>query len=488
MSKPVSTTTLIDRLKTARVLSVGDIMLDRYVKGSVERISPEAPIPVLHINHEKVMLGGSGNVAANIGALGASGTIISILGDDGAGAEVERLVRALKTIDFFPATLPGRPTTIKTRFVAGSQQMMRADIEDVSPIDKQVEKEIINNAKSAMKNHGAIVVSDYGKGALSDNVLQAIIKAATTAKVNVIVDPKGRDFSRYKGAYVITPNKKELFEATNMAVETDDEIVAAARSIIKSAGIKYVLATRSADGMSLVAAKGKPVHFKAHALDVFDVSGAGDTVVAVLAMGLAAGGDIAQAAKIANVAAGIVVAKAGTATASASELAHAIHNQEMGMAELKVLSVEEMEIKAGLWRDSGLKIGFTNGCFDLLHPGHISLLSEARGQCDKLIIGLNSDSSVSRIKGKSRPIQAESSRAQVLGATAAVDGIVIFSEDTPINLIKAIKPDVLIKGADYKISEVVGGDIVKKYGGKIYLAKIKAGHSTTETVKKLSKK
>ena len=487
MSKNNSTSSLIERLKDARVLTVGDIMLDRYVNGTVERISPEAPIPVLHIDYEKVMLGGSGNVAANIAALGGSGTVVSMLGDDGAGVEVARLVRNLNNINFTPATIIGRPTTIKTRFVAGNQQMMRADIEDANAIDTDNEKEIIANVKSAIKNHGAMVLSDYGKGVLADKVLQNIIKAATSAGVFVIADPKGRDFSRYRGVDVITPNKKELFEATSMAVESDDEIVAAARSVIKSAGVKYVLATRSAAGMTLVSAKGAPVHLKAESLDVFDVSGAGDTVVAVLALGIAAGGDIEQAARLANVAAGIVVGKTGTATATASELAHAIHNRDMGAAEAKVMSLEEIEIKAAAWRDSGLTVGFTNGCFDLLHPGHISLLTEAKAQCDRLIIGLNSDASVKRLKGKARPIQVEASRAQVLGATTAVDGIVIFSEDTPVELIKAIKPDVLIKGADYKIDEVVGRDIVEAYGGKIYLAKIKQGHSTTETVKKLKK-
>ncbi len=487
MNKIENTSTLIERLKSARVLTIGDIMLDRYVNGSVERISPEAPIPVLHIDHEKVMLGGSGNVAANIAALGGGGTIISILGDDGAGIEVARLVRGLGNIDFAPATIDGRPTTIKTRFVAGNQQMMRADIEDASAIDADGENEIIANAKGAIKDHGAIVLSDYGKGALNDKVMQDVIKAAADAKITIIVDPKGRDFSRYRGADIITPNKKELFEATNMAVDSDDEIVAAARSVIKSAGVKHVLATRSADGMTLISAKGNPIHLKAESLDVFDVSGAGDTVVAVLALGLAAGGDIELAARLANVAAGIVVGKTGTATASASELAHAIHNRDMGAAEAKVMSMEEIEIKAAAWRDSGLKVGFTNGCFDLLHPGHISLLGEAKAQCDRLIIGLNSDASVKRLKGETRPIQVEASRAQVLGATSAVDGIVIFSEDTPVELIKAIKPDVLIKGADYKIDEVVGRDIVEAYGGKVYLAEIKQGHSTTETVKKLKK-
>ena len=479
---------LVEQLKNARVLTIGDIMLDRYIKGTVDRISPEAPIPILHITNEKIMLGGSGNVAANISALGASGAIVSVLGDDGAGVEVARLVRNLATIDFLSATIPGRPTTIKSRFVAGTQQMMRADIEDTSPLDKSSENEIISHVKNNIKKFGAIVLSDYGKGVLSESVLGHVIKMAAKAGVPVIADPKGRDFSRYRGVDIITPNKKELAEATGMAVDSDDEIIKAARSIIKSAGVGSVLATRSEKGMTLVPAKGTPVHLKAESLDVYDVSGAGDTVVAVLALGLATGNTPEQAAKLANIAAGIVVGKSGTATASSSEMSHTIHQRELGAAEAKVMGMQEMQLRISAWRDAGLTVGFTNGCFDLLHPGHISLLSEARAQCDRLVVGLNSDSSVKKLKGKNRPIQGETSRAQVLGAMSAVDGIVIFSEETPIKLIKAFQPNILVKGADYTKDTVVGGDIVESYGGKIYLAKIKQGHSTTGTVNKLNGK
>ena len=479
---------LVEQLKNARVLTIGDIMLDRYIKGTVDRISPEAPIPVLHIKNEKVMLGGSGNVAANVAALGASGAIVSVLGDDGAGVEITRLVRKLGTIDFLSATVPGRATTIKSRFVAGTQQMMRADIEDASPLDKNAENEIISRVKSVIKNFGAVVLSDYGKGVLSENVISQIVKMAAKAKVTVIADPKGRDYSRYRGVDIITPNKKELSEATGMTVNSDDEVIKAARSLIKSAGVGAVLATRSEKGMTLVSAKGTPVHLKAESLDVYDVSGAGDTVVAVLALGIANGNSAEQAAKLANIAAGIVVGKSGTATATTSEMIHAIHKRELGVAEAKVMNAEEMGLRISSWRDAGLSVGFTNGCFDLLHPGHVSLLSEARAQCDRLVVGLNSDSSVKKLKGKDRPIQGETSRAQVLGAMSAVDGIVIFSEQTPLKLIKTFKPDVLIKGSDYSKDAVVGADVVEGYGGKVYLAKIKKGHSTTGTVKKMNGK
>ena len=479
---------LVEQLKNARVLVIGDIMLDRYIKGTVDRISPEAPIPVLHIKNEKVMLGGSGNVAANIAALGGCGAMVSLIGDDGAGVEIARLVRNMGTIDFLNATVAGRATTIKSRFVAGTQQMMRADIEDTSPLDKNTENEIISHVKSAIKNSGAVVLSDYGKGVLSKNVISQIIKIASKAKVPVIADPKGRDYSRYRGVDIITPNKKELSEATGMAVNSDDEIIKAARSLIKSSGVGAVLATRSEKGMTLVFSKGTPIHLKAESLDVYDVSGAGDTVVALLALGLATGSSAEQAAKLANIAAGIVVGKSGTATATTSEMIHAIHKRELGVAEAKVMNAEEMGLRISSWRDAGLSVGFTNGCFDLLHPGHISLLSDARAQCDRLVVGLNSDSSVKKLKGKDRPIQGETSRAQVLGAMSAVDGIVIFSEQTPLKLIKAFKPDILIKGADYSKDAVVGADVVEGYGGRVYLAKIKKGHSTTGTVKKMNGK
>ncbi|PHS79234.1 MAG: bifunctional heptose 7-phosphate kinase/heptose 1-phosphate adenyltransferase [Rhodospirillaceae bacterium] len=477
---------LIEGLNGAQVLCIGDVMLDRYVSGSVERISPEAPIPVLRIESERTMLGGVGNVAANIQALNGGGRFIATVGDDSAGREVEHLLKDLSNVQPNLVTMINRPTTLKTRFVGGAQQLMRADTENTDPLDDDIRQNIQANATADIAAHGALVLSDYGKGVLSTATLKVIIEAAKKARVPVIVDPKGNDYTRYAGASIVTPNKKELSEATNLPAGTDDEVIKACRQLITSCSIGGVLATRSADGMTLVLKDQDPIHLTAEAREVFDVSGAGDTVVATLALAIASGANWTQAATLANTAAGIVVGKSGTATVSSDELSHALHAQDLDAAGAKVATLDQATTLVTQWRNRGYSVGFTNGCFDLLHPGHISLLSQSKQACDRLVIGLNSDASVKRLKGDSRPVQTEASRAAVLGALGAVDLVVIFGEDTPINLIEKLRPDVLVKGADYTIDTVVGADIVQSYGGKIVLAKLEDGHSTTNTIKRLS--
>jgi len=477
---------LIEGLNGAQVLCIGDVMLDRYVTGSVERISPEAPIPVLCIEHEHTMLGGVGNVAANIAALNGGGRFTAVIGDDGAGHEITRLLSALKDISTNLVTIADRHTTLKTRFVGAAQQLMRADLESCQALSDAEQNTVLSHATSSIGAHGAVILSDYGKGVLSFDTITAIITQAKAANVPVIVDPKGNDYARYQGASLVTPNKKELMEATQLPVDTDDEVVAACRKLISQCGVQGVLATRSADGMTLVQKDQDPVHLSAEAREVFDVSGAGDTVVATLALAVASGTSWVQAATLANTAAGIVVAKSGTATVSSAELSQALLHQDLGAAEAKVASLDQALTTVANWRDQGLQIGFTNGCFDLLHPGHISLLSQSKAACDRLVLGLNSDASVKRLKGDSRPVQTEASRAAVLGALAAVDLVVIFGEDTPINLIETLKPNVLIKGADYTIDTVVGADIVQSYGGKVVLANLEDGHSTTGTLERLN--
>jgi D-beta-D-heptose 7-phosphate kinase/D-beta-D-heptose 1-phosphate adenosyltransferase len=475
----------IDTLNGARVLTVGDVMLDRYVAGEVERISPEAPIPVLRVTSERAMLGGAGNVTANLSALGGGGELVAVVGDDGAGSEVKRLLGHLDAISASLVIDDGRRTTQKTRFVGGSQQLMRADMESHNPLRGDSLDEVLALATAAVPECGAVILSDYGKGVLTQDVIDAIISTAHDCGATVIVDPKGHDYTRYKGADIVTPNKKELFEATNMAVTNDDEIILACEHLISSCEIGGVLATRSAEGMTLVMKDQPPRHFKAEAREVFDVSGAGDTVVATMALAMAAGADFNDAAQLATIAAGIVVGKAGTATLSAEELAHAVHHQDLSQAEAKLAGLDRAERITAGWRERGHKVGFTNGCFDLLHPGHISLLNQARGACDRLVVGLNSDASVKRLKGETRPVQSEAARAAVLGALAVVDLIVIFSEDTPLDLIDALRPDVLVKGADYSIDQVVGADVVQGYGGSVVLATLADGHSTTNTIKRL---
>ena len=475
---------LVPRLAGTRVLVAGDVMLDRFVYGEVERISPEAPIPVLKIARESAMLGGAGNVVRNLAALGAKAELVAVVGDDGAGREVAGLIAALDGATARLTTEAGRRTTVKMRYVAGGQQLLRADFESDGEIATAARDALIAAVKKAAASAGAVVLSDYGKGVVSATLAQAAIAAA---KGPVIVDPKGADWSAYRGAALVTPNRRELAEASRMATGSDAEIVAAARHMIATAGVGAVLATRGAEGMTLVTAK-DATHLAARAREVFDVSGAGDTVVAAIAAGLAAGIEAADAAALANIAAGIVVGRSGTAVAYGEEIATAL--QEGGASKL-VGRAEALERVAD-WQRRGLRVGFANGCFDLIHPGHVSLLAQARAACDRLVVALNSDASVARLKGKGRPVQDAAARAAVLGSLADVDLVVAFGDDpreadTPILLIEAIRPDVLVKGADYTEDKVVGADIVKSYGGKILLAELTPGQSTTATIARLAR-
>ncbi|MFN4281733.1 MAG: D-glycero-beta-D-manno-heptose-7-phosphate kinase [Alphaproteobacteria bacterium] len=477
---------ILDRLTGARVVIVGDAMLDRFIYGEVERISPEAPIPVLRETRETAMAGGAGNVARNIAALGAVTDFVSLIGDDAAGQQLSAMLAAEAGVVPRLRVLPDHLTTVKTRYVAGHQQMLRADRERTSGVPQALQRRIVENAQNLLPDAGALVVSDYGKGVFAPDGAAGLIAFARQAGVPVVVDPKGADFTRYRGATVVTPNRKELQAASGMATGSDEEIVAAARKIVADCGIDYVLATRSADGMSLIGAS-EVHHLPAEAREVFDVSGAGDTVVAAIAAGLAAGVPLLDAARLANVAAGIVVAKVGTAVARRDEIADAIHAGDLLRGERKIAGLDGALDQVARWRRQGLRVGFTNGCFDLLHPGHVSLLEQARAACDRLIVGLNSDASVKRLKGPERPVQSEAARAVMLGSLAGVDLVVIFGEDTPLRLIKALKPDVLVKGADYALKDVVGGDLVQSYGGKVVLAELVPGQSTTATISRMAR-
>jgi D-beta-D-heptose 7-phosphate kinase / D-beta-D-heptose 1-phosphate adenosyltransferase len=482
----------IERLAGAPVLVLGDIMLDRFVYGSVERISPEAPIPVLRIDQETAMLGGAGNVLRNLAALGARPLGIGVIGEDAAGREVEALAASCLapvggTFQAIRAT--ARRTTIKDRYIAAGQQLLRVDRDPDGALHAGTAASVSAAALAAVEQVSAVVLSDYGKGLLGDDLIAAVIAAAAQRGCPVIVDPKGRDFSRYRGASWVTPNRRELQEASGLTTDGDAAVAAAARKVIEEAGIAAVLATRSEQGMSLVSGTaGRQVyHLKAKAREVFDVSGAGDTVVATFAAALAAGLDAVTAAQLANVAAAIVVGKLGTAVARPGEIRHALHASELLAAEAKVASLDSLAGQVARWRQAGLKVGFTNGCFDLLHPGHISLLEQARAACDRLVVGLNSDASVRRLKGESRPVQGETARAAVLASLASVSRVVIFGEDTPLAVIEALRPDVLVKGADYSLDQVVGADVVQGYGGRVVLAELAPGHSTTKTIERLER-
>ncbi|NVK18666.1 MAG: bifunctional D-glycero-beta-D-manno-heptose-7-phosphate kinase/D-glycero-beta-D-manno-heptose 1-phosphate adenylyltransferase HldE [Methylocystaceae bacterium] len=475
----------LTRANTAEILCVGDIMLDKFVYGSVDRISPEAPIPVVRITREESMLGGAGNVVRNLLSLGANAKFCGLVGEDEAGREVGGL---LNEDDNCSANLildPQRPTSLKTRYMASNQQMLRADLEQTGPLSEQQQQDLLLDVAECLGTIKVMVLSDYGKGVLEGDSAEHLIALAKKADIPVIVDPKGMDYSKYRGATLVTPNRKELSEASQMACDSDASIVAAARYIIETCGIDNVLATRSQDGMTLVTKSGEVVHLPTEAREVFDVSGAGDTVVATMALALSLGQSLADGAELANVAAGIVVAKTGTASVYQDELVNALHHQDINKAEAKIMERQNAKEKVVHWQRQGLSVGFTNGCFDLLHPGHISLIKQSASQCDRLIVGLNSDASVKRLKGEERPVQTEMARATVLSSLADVDMVVIFDEDTPMETLSALLPDVLIKGADYTIDQVVGAELIQQNGGRVFLAQLEDGFSTTNTVNKL---
>ena len=468
----------LDNLSEAKILCVGDIMLDHFIYGEVERISPEAPIPVIKIAREKEMLGGVGNVIANISSLGANSYVVSVVGNDDAAKKISDKLTKIAVSSKGLITDNDRPTSLKTRFISSGQQLLRVDKEEIKPVTSE-QLDIMQEAIDiAVGEFDVVVVSDYGKGVVSKEMLSRLISADKM----VIVDPKGKDYSLYKGAYLITPNKKELAEATSIPTDTDEDVVLAAKYLIDNYNIKNILATRSKDGMTVVSSDGSVEHIRSSVREVFDVSGAGDTVVATVATMLLAGADLVEAAKIANIAASIVVGKVGTATVTAEEIKTKIVNDNINadIATSRKEACEEVE----RWKQKGLKVGFTNGCFDLIHPGHISLLQQAKSKCDRLVVGLNSDASVKRLKGDSRPVQDELSRAMVLKAMSSVDMVVIFDEDTPTELLHELQPDLLVKGGDYRLSEVVGADFVMSYGGEVFLAKIEEGQSTTSIIER----
>lgn len=479
---------LADRLPAvagAPVLVVGDVMLDRYVEGTVERVSPEAPIPVLRIERELTRLGGAGNVVANLAALGAQASFVGVVGDDAAGEEAtSRLQEAAPGARVL--VTEGRPTTVKQRYIAGGQQLLRADREHAEPLPESSVESLVAAARVAMEGAAAVVLSDYAKGVLPPLAVERLIAAAREAGTPVVVDPKGRDFAAYRGASLVTPNRRELAEATGLPTGSDDEIAVAARRLLEDVGIERILVTRGPQGMTLVESAGGVRYLPAEVREVFDVSGAGDTVVATLAAALAGGLEPAAAARLANAAAGVVVGKVGTAVVRPDELLRALHAARLQEAEAKIVDRAALLERVAAWRRAGFAVGFTNGCFDLLHPGHVSLLRQARAACDRLIVALNSDASVARLKGDGRPVQDEAARAAVLASLATVDLVVIFPEDTPLDLIDALRPDVLVKGADYGRDEVVGADAVERHGGRVLLAELAPGHSTSATLRRLA--
>jgi len=474
----------VQQFDSQEVLVLGDVMLDRFVYGTASRISPEAPIPVLNISHQAQMLGGAGNVVRNIASLGGKARLVSVVGDDAEGREIDTIIGETGGVTPHLVSSVGRPTSVKSRFVADGQQLLRSDHEATHPLQAQTAEKLISAYKEALETANIVVLSDYAKGVLSDTVLKEAIELANAKGLPIIADPKSTDFSRYAGVTLLTPNRKEMIAASGMPCGSNTEVEAAAAQTLEKTGQKTLLVTRSEAGMSLITANNAH-HIAAEAQEVFDVSGAGDSVIASLALAHAAGASLEDAAYLANLAGSIAVAKSGTAAVTRDELNEALHNAEIQGLEQKITSLDAAIERVSNWRSRGLKVGFTNGCFDLVHPGHISLMQQAKAECDRLIVGLNTDDSIKRLKGPDRPVTGENSRAIVLASLADVDLVVPFAEDTPISLIEAIKPDVLTKGADYTVETVVGADIVQAYGGRVHLAELKEGFSTTSTIQQL---
>lgn len=476
---------LANAIPRQTVLCIGDLMHDEFVYGEVSRISPEAPAPVIAVQRSESNIGGAGNVARNIASLGARCIFVGMVGDDDTGRALQAALAAEDGIEPVLVVDPARPTTRKVRFVSEhfSTHMLRADWEQAAAATADIEQAIIDRTLSVMPRADIVLLSDYAKGVLTPRVVRGVIDAARAQGKRVVVDPKSLKFETYRGATLLTPNRKEFAEATRSRAESDAEIAAAAPAAIEQADCEAMLVTRSEHGMTLVPRGGKPIHVPAHPVKVRDVSGAGDTVAAAIALLLAAGADWETALRFANAAAAVAVGKKGTATVSIAELRRSILPDAALAAEDKIVAARgDIQQRIAAWRRAGLRIGFTNGCFDILHPGHVKVITEARANCDRLIVGLNSDGSVRRLKGESRPVQNERARAEVLAALEAVDLVAIFEDDTPLDLIQRIKPSVLVKGGDYTREQVVGHEVVEANGGEVILVNVLPGFSTTSLV------
>ena len=443
----------------------------------------EAPVPILLGGATSSMLGGAGNVAANVKSLGGKPRLVALIGDDAEAVRIRTLCEAEGVPTTWLVADPARKSAVKTRFISHGQQVLRFDSETVGAPDTAHAERLRKAFDKALANCDAVILSDYGKGVLLGGAAEAMIRRARAAGKVVLVDPKGTDYSPYSGASYLTPNRKELREASNLPVDTDETVITAARSLIARHGVEGVIATRSEHGMSVVTAL-SAVHIPTVAQAVFDVSGAGDTVVASLALALARGLSVEDAAVVSNAAAGVAVAKLGTAQVTAEELTAALHGPDAPAAA--PVSWAEAKRQVDAWKGAGLKVGFTNGCFDLIHPGHIALLTAARAACDRLVVALNTDASVRRLgKGDERPINNEQARATVMAALRPVDLVILFDEGTPLEAIKALMPDVLVKGADYTVDQIVGAKEVMAAGGRVERVALVEGQSTTRIVGKL---
>ena len=483
MSSAVDTSALLalpDRFADLRVWVVGDLMIDEYVSGAVERISPEAPVPVVRAHGSEHRLGSAGNVARQIATLGARVSVAGICGQDAPGEQLLTLCARAGIDTRAVLRLPGRHTTRKLRVVSHSQQLLRLDWEDVQPCAAETSAQLLAQL-AAGERPDAIILSDYAKGVLTPETIAGILRVR--GAVPVVVDPKHRDFSRYRGATTVTPNLHELEVAAGRTLDVADlpGIAAAARTLMASAGVESLVVTLGNHGMLVVPPAGVEVAVPAMRHEVYDVTGAGDTAIAVLTLALGAHAPLAQAAQLANAAAGVSVCQVGAVAVSAASIRDALAAHPDG----KLLSRQELAARAATWRTEGKRIVLTNGCFDLLHAGHLALLSQAAKQGDVLVLAINSDASVRRLKGSERPLVPQAERAALLAALTFVDAVTIFEEDTPLAVLETVRPHVLVKGGDYQPSEVVGRELVEAAGGRVVIVPLTPERSTSSLVARI---
>ncbi len=477
----------VESLGSPRVLVVGDLILDRYIWGFAERISQEAPVPLLRADHREHRLGGAASVAMMLRSLGAQTRLIGGVGADHEAGIVRSLLADQGIDDRLVATLEDRPTTLKERYIGRAQdrhpqQMIRVDYETREPIPAMIEAWFHSELAEAMAWADVVLISDYDKGVCTPSLLRAVVESARLAGRRVIADPvRTNDYSRYQGVHCMTPNRLEAQLATGMTIASAGDALVVGQRLVETLGLEAILVTLDRDGMALVHRDGRGEIKPTRPRQVYDITGAGDMVLAVVGLCLAAGADYDEAAALGNVAGGLEVEKFGVALLTREEIIADIadHQRRDGS---KLLPRERVPLETARRREAGQRIVFTNGCFDLLHPGHVRLLREAAALGDYLVVGLNSDSSVRKLKGPARPINPQEARAEVLSALEAVDAVVIFDDETPLDLITAIRPDVLVKGGDYRPEEVVGRDEVEASGGRLALIPVLAGHSTTQMV------
>ena len=473
-------------LPELKALVVGDLMLDEYLWGSTERISPEAPVQVVDVRREDLRLGGAGNVLNNLVSLGCRVAVASVLGDDRDGRLLRRMLdeKAIDTAGVIAAA--GRVTSRKTRILASNQQMLRIDRETRSPVPLEAAEQLCHFVREAVRDAQVLLISDYQKGVLTDAVLAEIIAAGREAGIPVVVDPKGSDYRKYRGATLLTPNRKEAQVAAGIPIVDEPSLLLAGRTLCREIDLEALVLTRSEEGMSLFLRDGRELHLPTEAREVFDVSGAGDTVLSVVGAALGVGLSFEEAGRLSNIAAGVVVGKVGTSTVSAEEIRDAAGRQQEG--EHKIRDRHALQHLLAEQQARGKSVVFTNGCFDLLHAGHVKYLQKARSLGDLLVLGLNSDASIRRLKGPRRPLIDQEERAHLLAALSCIDYVTIFDEDTPLELIRLLKPQILAKGGDYTLDTVVGREIVESYGGRVELVRFVDGKSTTNIIENILEK